>query len=185
MQGITIITIPDCDKNVIVGIPANLNIASNNAMKCTACHEGTLSPTYLEGLLPCHECSNCGGTLLVLSDYLKWRDIADPSVIEGDIVNDGTAEVHAEETEKAMLCPKTGGLMTKYRISKDTEHRLDLSPSANAVWMDKGEWELLKAQGLTGELNNVFTAHWQHEIRGQESAEILDALYQKKFGDKY
>ncbi len=150
-------------------------------MKCTACHEGTLSPSYLEGLLPCHTCSNCGGTLLILSDYLSWKDQADLNFSE----QASGAEVHAEETEKAMLCPKTGALMTKYRISKDTEHRLDLSPSVNAIWMDKGEWELLKAQGLAGELNNVFTAHWQHEIRGQESAEILDALYQKKFGDNY
>lgn len=149
-------------------------------MKCTACKKGTLSPDHLEGQLPCHTCSNCGGTLLVLSDYLKWRGQTNLAVS----TNKRSTEIQAEETKHAMLCPKTGGLMTKYRISKDTEHRLDYSPHANAFWMDRGEWPLLKQQGVTAQLHNVFSAHWQHDIRAEESAEILDQLYQETFNDQ-
>jgi len=150
-------------------------------MKCTACNIGSLNPSYLEGLFPCHTCSNCGGSLLMMGDYLRWQD-QHPNV---DIESNPPVDVELEETARAMICPKTGKLMTKYRISKDTDHRLDLSPSINAIWLDKGEWELLKANGLAGRLNNIFTDHWQHEIHHQESAEVLTAMYQRKFGDHY
>lgn len=150
-------------------------------MKCTSCKQGQLQPNYLEGLLPCHSCSNCGGTLLMLSDYLRWSS----SYENAEYIHDVEAEIEAEETVNAMICPKTGGLMTKYKISKDTEHRLDLSPVINAIWMDKGEWELLKKHGLAGKLNNIFTDHWQRDIRSQQSADVLSALYAKRFGDNY
>jgi len=150
-------------------------------MKCTSCHEGNLDPAYLEGLFPCHTCSYCGGNLVMLSDYLRWQD-HNKSVVLGV---GSTLEIEAQETSKAMICPITGGIMTKYKISKDTEHRLDLSPAINAVWMDKGEWELLKDNDLAGRLNNIFTDHWQHDIRSQESADMLAALYERKFGNSY
>ena len=51
--------------------------------------------------------------------------------------------------------------------------------------MDKGEWELLKENGLANNINSIFTDHWQEDIRAEESADILSALYQRKFGDKY
>ena len=152
-------------------------------MKCTACKSGTLIPAYLDSLLPCHTCDNCGGSLLRMVDYFRWqeqggfKDSSKEKLAELDI--------EAEETSKAILCPKTGGLMTKYRISKDTDHRLDFSAPLNAVWMDKGEWDLLKQNGLAGRLNNVFTSHWQQEIRSQESAEVMEELYRRRFGKDY
>lgn len=150
-------------------------------MKCSACSAGALVPSYLEGLFPCHTCSDCGGSLVMMGDYLRWQD-QHPDV---DLDSNPPVKVTSEETSKAMICPKTGGLMTKYRISKNTDHRLDLSPTINAIWLDKGEWDLLKANGLAGRLNNIFTNHWQHEIRSQESADVLEALYQRKFGEHY
>jgi len=150
-------------------------------MKCTSCNSGQLNSAYLEGLFPCHTCSNCGGNLIMLTDYLRWQD----QNKEIDLSADASLEVDAQETSKAMLCPKTGSIMTKYKISKDSEHRLDLSPTINAIWMDRGEWELLKENGLAGKLNNIFTSHWQHDIRSQESADVLASLYQQKFGENY
>lgn len=150
-------------------------------MKCTSCNDGSLSSSHLEGLFPCQTCSNCGGNLIMLTDYLRWRDHNE----DVDLSTNSSIEVQVQENSKTMLCPITGGIMTKYKISKDSEHRLDLSPIINAIWMDKGEWELLKESGLATQLNNIFTSHWQYDIRSQESADILDALYQEKFGDNY
>jgi len=150
-------------------------------MKCTSCNQGALNPAYLENLFPCHTCSNCGGNLVMLSDYLRWaKDNKDT-----EFVSDNTKAVEADETGKAMICPKTGKLMTKYRISKDSDHRLDLSPLISAIWLDKGEWELLKQSGLAGCLNNIFTDHWQREIHSDQAADVLTALYERKFGDDY
>ena len=113
----------------------------------------------------------------MLSDFLRWKESNEP-------ITDKVA-VEAQETSKAMTCPKTGMLMTKYKISKDIEHRLDLSPSINAVWIDKGEWELLKEKGLANNLNSIFTDHWQEDIRSGESSDIMSAIYKRKFGNHY
>ena len=149
-------------------------------MKCTSCGEATLNAAYLEPQLPCYSCSSCGGSLLMLSDFLRWKD-NNPNVELADC----REKIEAEETSKAMICPKTGTIMTKYKIASDTDHRLDLSPGINAVWMDGGEWELLKAKGLAGGLEAIFTDHWQRDVRNDESAEIMTEIYKRKFGARY
>jgi len=150
-------------------------------MKCSSCRVGTLTATHIEDLLYCHTCDNCSGNLIMLSNFLRWQEQNEETPQNQDI----QLEVIAQETTKAMVCPKTGGLMTKYKISSDTEHKLDLSPTINAVWLDKGEWELLKSKNLAHKLNNIFTDHWQHEIRNHKTSEILTALYKRKFGEHY
>ena len=149
-------------------------------MKCTSCGNGTLNSSYLEPQLPCYQCSNCSGNFLMISDFLRWKET-------NDIVQpqDSNCTIEAEETSKAMICPKTGTLMTKYKISKDTDHRLDLSPSIDAVWIDKGEWELLKEEGLANNISAIFTDHWQRKVRDEETADIFSSLYQRKFGGYY
>ena len=150
-------------------------------MKCTSCKEGTLTPAYLDDLFPCHTCSHCGGNLIYLNDYLRWLE----NNTNPEFTADLDTAVSAEETAKAIVCPKTGSIMLKYRISKDTEHKLDLSPAINAIWLDKGEWELLKQQGLAGKLNEIFTDTWQRKIREAKTADVMTAMYEKEFGDNY
>lgn len=150
-------------------------------MKCTSCHQGILQPAYLDDLFPCHTCTNCGGNFILLNAYLSWLE----SHPEVNFVSNCEAEVDADDNRKVMLCPKTGSIMLKYRISKDTEHRLDLSPSINAIWMDRGEWELIKKEGIAGQLNSVFTDTWQRKIREARTEDVLRAMYEREFGENY
>lgn len=150
-------------------------------MKCSSCGTGRLEPSNFEGLFACHSCSSCNGDLILLGDFLRWQELNPDSCVE----TQAGVEVVAEETTRAMICPLSGTLMTKYRISADTEHRLDLSPSINAVWLDKGEWDLLKDKGLTNKLNEIFTSHWQRGIRATETADMLEDLYVQRFGERY
>lgn len=163
-------------------VPVNKSTTQGRIiMKCTSCKQGNLIPAYLDYLFPCHTCSHCAGNLVMLSDYLHWlEDNENP-----DFVQASDAVVKAEETASAMLCPKTKVLMLKYKISQHNDHRLDLSPAINAVWLDKGEWELLKQEGLAGKLNEIFTDSWQRSIRAAKTSETLALLYEKKFGANY
>jgi Zn-finger nucleic acid-binding protein len=148
-------------------------------MKCTSCKQGLLAPAHLDDLLPTHTCTHCGGNWIYLQDYLRWLGR------NGEISPaDTDYQVEAQETKQAMLCPKTGRLMLKYRISKNTAHKLDLSPEVNGIWLDKGEWELLKQEGLATRLNAVFTDPWQQNIRTQKTKDVLEALYSNEFGDE-
>ena len=149
-------------------------------MNCTSCKSGKLVPAYLDELFPCHTCKNCGGNFVLLDAYLRWLESnRNLSFVQGD------AEVEVDETQQAMICPKTGSIMLKYRISKNTEHRLDLSPSINAIWMDKGEWDLIKREGLAGQLHAVFTDAWQKKIRNAKTEDTLRAMYEREFGENY
>lgn len=150
-------------------------------MKCSSCKVGTLEASRLEGLFASHSCNNCGGDLILLGDFMQWQK-RNPAT---DLSIDANIETVTQETSTAMICPISGTLMTKYKISADTEHRLDLSPTINAVWLDKGEWNLLKEKGLANKLNNIFTDHWQRNIIDDETSEVLNDLYIKKFGTHY
>ena len=158
-------------------------------MKCTSCGIGELVPAYLDNLFPCSSCTHCGGNLIFLADYLRWMenntDLAKLNVNSASDADSDEATVVAEETSKAMLCPKTSTLMLKYKITKDSEHKLDLSPSINAIWLDKGEWQLLVSKGLAGKLNEIFTDNWQRKIREAKTADTMEAMYEREFGDSY
>jgi predicted nucleic acid-binding protein len=51
--------------------------------------------------------------------------------------------------------------------------------------MDKGEWSLLKQNGLAGKLSDIFSGQWQRNIQSATSVEILEEMYQERFGDQY
>jgi Zn-finger nucleic acid-binding protein len=150
-------------------------------MKCPSCGAGRLESSYFDGLFACQSCSNCGGELILLRDFKRWQERHS----ESEFSASAEVEVISEDTSRAMICPLSKRLMTKYRISADTQHRLDLSPTVNAVWLDKGEWSLLKEKGLATKLSEIFTDHWQHEILDVENAVVMHQLYQRKFGDQY
>jgi Zn-finger nucleic acid-binding protein len=150
-------------------------------MKCSSCKVGDLQASKLEGLFASHTCNHCGGDLILLGDFMQWQKL-NPGT---DLHSHASIDVVTPETSKAMICPLSGTIMTKYRITADTEHRLDLSPTINAVWLDKGEWDLLKQKGLATKLNNIFTDHWQREVHEDEASEILNDLHVKMFGEHF
>ncbi|WP_158587032.1 zf-TFIIB domain-containing protein [Motilimonas pumila] len=146
-------------------------------MQCTSCEQGQLVGSHLAPLLPTKSCSHCGGHFFYLADYLRWLEQAPkPTAID--------SEIEANETNKAMLCPVSGRLMRKYRITHTQPHKVDLSTSVNGIWLDKGEWELLEQEGLSLVLNKIFTDPWQRNIRLGKTSEVLKAQYQAKFGDQ-
>ena len=151
-------------------------------MKCPSCKTGTLKQAYLEELLPCNICDNCDGHWIQLEDYFRWKELKTANKNDATEIN--VDIVALSDTKKALVCPVTGKLMLKYRISKESDHRLDLSPYANAVWLDKGEWLLLKQQGLANQINRIFTDPWQKKIREAVSKETLEQLYREKLGEQ-
>ena len=149
-------------------------------MKCPSCKTGNLMHSHLEDMLPCCTCNQCSGHWLLLTDYLRWKDQAELSSTSSH----EDAQIEVQDTKQALVCPVSGVLMLKYRISGQTSHRLDLSPGVNGIWLDKGEWELLKQEGLIDKLNHIFTAPWQRKLRAEQTKDTLSAVYAKQFGEE-
>lgn len=155
----------------------------SKVMKCTSCDAGNLVPAYLENLFLVHSCTHCGGSLIFLKDYLRWLE-SNPENLNAD-TKESCALADAEDQKKALLCPVTGKLMRKFRITAGSDHRLDLSGEVNAIWIDKGEWELLRSAGLGGKLNQIFTSSWQQKVRDANSREVLHSWYEREFGEHF
>lgn len=147
-------------------------------MRCTSCKSGSLNPSYIDKLFRAHTCDNCGGDWILIEDYVSWKE-ANPEH-QFDAVE--VAEI--DDSAKAILCPKSGTIMRKLRISKDSSHKLDYSAAVGGVWLDKGEWQLLKKAGLAGSLNAILTEQWQKKIKEQKAESTFDALYLAKFGQQ-
>ena len=149
-------------------------------MHCTACHKGTLIPSFIDSLLRAHACDQCGGNWVLIEDFLSWREHSSQPV---DVV-DTQYQEEPQDSEKALLCPVTGALMTKFKVSAASTHRVDYSASVGGIWLDKGEWELLKQEGIASSLSTIVTRSWQVDIRKEETKNHFIDIYESKFGDE-
>ena len=146
-------------------------------MQCTVCKAGELKAATLEGLCPCLQCSNCQGYWVLISDYLDAKSLDLP--IDEDLIKRFT------ESKKALLCPVSSTIMLKYRLSAQSEHKINLSPAANGFWLDKGLWELIKQQGLTKNLTQIFTEPGQRKIRAIIALNIFEDYYNEELGKEH
>ena len=147
-------------------------------MKCTSCSHGVLKPGFIEGQFRAHTCSSCQGNWILIEDFVAWRE-RHPDYQFAEHI---TLDTEAGETKTALLCPSSGAIMRKFRISATNAHRVDYSAAVGGIWLDAGEWELLKAEGLAGSLNAVVTRQWQNRIREQSTQQNFSDIYRDKFG---
>jgi len=148
-------------------------------MQCTSCNNGQLEPDFIDGLFRASICNQCGGYWILIEDYLSWKDNNPNFEFQDDI----KYEQDAEESHRALLCPVSGSIMSKFRISSATSHRLDYSASVGGIWLDKGEWELILESGVAGSLNAIVTGEWQHKLRNDAAKEHFAKMYSEKFGE--
>ena len=148
-------------------------------MQCTQCKQGQLIPSFLDDLFRAHTCNHCGGNWIMIEDFVSWKERN--QAYEFELVSDVSEDT--SDTKKALLCPVTGGIMRKFKIAASTDHRVDYSAQVGGIWLDKGEWELLKAEGVAGALNNVVTQQWQKKIREENTASHFAEIYAAKFGE--
>lgn len=123
-------------------------------MNCTSCKNGALFPSFIDGQFRAHTCSNCGGNWILIEDYVAWKERNQDYKFSEDI---SFEESELTDSKKAILCPSSGTIMRKFRVSSQNEHKVDYSANVGGLWLDKGEWELLKSEGLAGCLNGVVT----------------------------
>lgn len=145
-------------------------------MKCCHCKTTSLEPKELEPGLLAAACPDCNGALLPLMNYRYWSE-HNPTVST-------TSTKLSTEATGAKQCPKCQGLMTKFRLGPDTQNRLELCVHCDEVWLDAGEWELVKQLDLHGKLSSVFTDAWQRNIRKQKEIANIHHHFAKLIGEQ-
>lgn len=148
-------------------------------MNCTSCKDGVLKETLLEADLWAHTCDSCGGHWILIEDFSSWKDANPDYEFSASILLENT---EINDSKKALICPSSGTIMQKFRISASNDHKIDYSSKVGGVWLDKGEWKLLKSDGLAGFLNSILTNHWQTKIKQENASTNFSDIYLAKFG---
>ncbi len=153
-------------------------------MQCTSCKTGQLQSSTLDTTLICHTCDNCGGHWIKLENYIEWHKIQDPQQAVVDEIGVEVDTLHTKESANALLCPESGAIMTKFHITSDTSHKIDWCNQSSSIWLDKGEWSLLKEKGVADKLNQIFSQEWQEKIITETSRNNREALLIDKLGEE-
>ncbi len=155
---------------------------------CPSCAGSDLKPVRLEAELAAQGCVLCGGVFLMLADWRHWRER------NGQVVRAGIAAASAapassahaiSDTRNLLRCPGCAGFMTKYRFAADSGNQIDFCANCDAVWLDRGEWQLLERFALTAELSRVFSRPFQSRVRSSEARNRQETRYREQFGADY
>lgn len=146
-------------------------------MICPACNKGTLKPTKIVAGLPAMCCNKCGGYLLSMLSYRMWVE-DNPQLIA---IQQKIEEL--DETAKTIICPKCQKLMSKYRISSETQNKLDSCGNCGELWVDHGEWELLLSLGLIDKVSSILSQPWQSSVRQQENEAAYELRHETIMGE--
>lgn len=131
--------------------------------------------THLSGKI----CTNCKGITFTLSDYLIYLTRSES--LDEVLVSDVDVSVSDVGTKNALIC-SCGQIMSKYRISHDSERRVDYCSVCQAVWLDNGEWDYLKTNNLHRRINKIFTEPYQRNVRLEGTKVALNQNYERLLG---
>ncbi len=133
----------------------------------------------LEPGLRVFECPVSKGIWIPLDAYLNWQQNGG----KANPLPSGEPPPSVDDSgRRALLCPESGRLLLRYRVSHDLPFQIDRSPFTGGAWLDKGEWEVLKSRALHNQMHLIFTSQYQARIRAAEFARTLEDTFRKRIG---
>ncbi|NES21987.1 MAG: hypothetical protein F6K41_24460 [Symploca sp. SIO3E6] len=142
-------------------------------MKCPVCPTIDLKTSKLESNLKAGKCHKCDGKWISSSDYWDWLDE------QGEILPEKQPDsmpIEVSDVQKAKLCPECRRIMLRYKVGHGMTFTLDQCSSCG-FWFDENEWEALRERNLHDEVNRIFSASWQAQIRQEEAQKFLESMY--------
>jgi Zn-finger nucleic acid-binding protein len=150
-------------------------------MKCPRCKTPDLKPTLIEEYLPAMGCGSCHGSLVSLLYYRHWAETQKPPATT--TADAPPTAVETTDTTSAIICPKCGRVMMKYKLTGTVSNRVDVCSTCDEAWLDQGEWELLEALQLNLSMRSIFTDAWQRRIRHEMSEETRRSILTRMIGE--
>jgi len=167
----------------------NLNAArfenplSRTAMRLTLqspVSDAIMHLSEIEPSLLAYACPKSGGTWIPLQSYLDWKE--HHARDQSEVPTKDIPSAADDSKRRALICPESGHLLIRYKVGHGLPFHVDVSPKTGGIWLDRGEWEALKNKGLHLELNHIFTAPYQHQVRAEEHEAAMDRLFRDKIG---
>jgi Zn-finger nucleic acid-binding protein len=142
--------------------------------------EVSLELREIEPGLSAYACPKSGGVWIPLERYHAWKEFHQHRQVP---LPSGYQPTPADDSkQRVLICPESGRLLMRYRVGHGLNFHVDLSPITGGVWLDKDEWDALKSQELHGELNYIFTASYQRQIRNDSYEQTLQKTFAERIG---
>jgi Zn-finger nucleic acid-binding protein len=123
--------------------------------------------------LPVKACGSCGGAWIPPEHYVAWQqqEVNPDAPIQVSILP-LTAKVdfsHPALDNRAALCPDCRSYLVRGRINLDQgSFFVERCPTCRGIWVDAGEWEILKQLNLHTHIEYIFSQEWQSQVRELE-----------------
>jgi len=150
-------------------------------MKSPIHSEVDLIKTELEPGLTSWKCPVSEGHWIPAPSYWRWHSQLSTALkqdnSERKISNVQTTDTDEQIERPALLCPESNCLLVRYRVGGLGIY-IDRSPLSGGIWLEKGEWNLLKENTLHASLHEIFTTSYQKRILREEAhAALMHKFY--------
>lgn len=119
-------------------------------------------------------CPTTGGCWIDGEAYWNWLR-AQPGFPHPTPAVDGPPVSLEADATKALLSPRSGRLMRKYRVGRGLDFSIDFDSSTGGFWLDREELETLQARSMQDELHLICSPEYQAQLRAMESAAARSA----------
>jgi Zn-finger nucleic acid-binding protein len=148
-------------------------------MNCPICKLPELAKNELDSQLSSLKCPQCKGDFIQGLEYWTWLEKHGPNLPEVAV---DTSDIERSETTHPLDCPECRWRMVKYLVGHGTGFNLDHCHGCKGTWLDKNEWETLKARNLHDDIHSVLTAFWQSEAQREERRKRAETMLIAKIG---
>ncbi|MDO5768704.1 MAG: zf-TFIIB domain-containing protein [Psychrobacter sp.] len=159
------------------------------SLNCYHCVTTPLMPIQLDDTLPALGCSDCRGVYLDLLTYRHWLERqpkAGQNLLDETLASDSEINIdEIDNTENALVCQRCRKFMLKYRINNEHENTINVCHTCDDVWLDSGEWALLKHLNMQDKLTEVMSEPWQQHLRSEAKEQSFKAHYQRLLGEDF
>ncbi len=153
------------------------------SLNCYKCTDETLLPTKLDNTLSALGCKTCEGTYVDLLSYRTWLENHTIDSESKPLETFSADEL--DNTDSALICQRCRKFMLKYRINNEHKNTINVCHTCDDVWLDRGEWSLLKYLNMQDKLTAVMSEPWQQQLRKQDREQNFQKIYQQKLGDDF
>ena len=136
------------------------------------------SVNLAEGL-QAFQCADSGGHYIPAVCYMNW--LAKQEARLPHLPESSTPHETVVEPSGARICPETGTLMTRYKVGHGFAFSIDRSITGG-IWLEGGEWESLRERNFHDEINLVFTAPWQKQVRDEQAQATYEERLESALG---
>lgn len=154
-------------------------------MKSPIYTEIDLVQTELEPGLTSWRCPESGGNWIPAPAYWQWHSSLSHE-LKG-YGNDSKENMSAPHTEAlkqrpALLCPESNCILVRYKVG-GLGIFIERSPISGGIWLDAGEWNLLKENTIHAHLHEIFTTSYQKRILREEAHQHMMEKFYDDLGE--